>query len=746
MRKLMWIALGLALMCAISAYFDSLLAICVGLVAFVMGVMALIVGRTHARARLIGFLCAGVVLGGLVCGVYEITNLHSARSLEHKEMTLTATATDYSFPTDYGCAVEVDATIAGKVYSAQLYLNELADLAPGDGVEGTFRMDYTGGENGTFHFGDGVILLGYQRGDVLVMKAKTPPLMMFSAVLRKNIVDTLDRSFDGDIAAFAKALVLGDRTDVGYELDNAFKVTGISHIIAVSGMHVSILASAVYLLAAKRRWLMALLGVPVVLLFAAVAGFTPSVTRACMMQILLLIALVLDRDYDPLTSLGVSALIMLCINPMVITAVSFQLSFGCMAGIFLFSSRVYQRLIVFGFWAHAKRKSLLWRLRGWIAGSIAVTLGSMAFTMPLCALHFGAVSLIGILTNLLVLWLVSLIFPCVVLVAVFAFIYAPLSAFLAGIVSFPIDYLLDFVKWLAKFPLCAAYTQSVFVIIWLFVGYGMFLLFLLVRKKWTSPFAAACVIELCLVLLASWAIPRSCDVQLTVLDVGQGQCVILTAKGRTFVIDCGGEYDESAADLAAETLLSQGIYRIDGLILTHDDRDHTGGAEYLLHRIPADRVYMPPTGENTKLRSRMETVADRISYVRSDQLLRWDDCSVTIFSPVLANSDNESGISVLFSGGNCDILITGDMNTLGEALLLSGREIPKLEALVVGHHGSKSSTSDQLLRETAPEIAVISVGKDNFYGHPAQEVLDRLKEYGCEIRRTDQEGNIVFRR
>ncbi len=746
MRKLMWIALGLTLMCAATAYLDGLMVLCIGLVAVIVGITALIIGKTNIRSRILGLICVGLVLGWAVCGIYDATTLSKARCLDERDLRLNAQATDYSFQTDYGSAVAATAQIDGKRFSVQLYFYKDLDLKPGDRVEGTFRMDYTGGEDGTFHFGNGIILLGYQKGDIHITKVESVPLSLMSSVWRRNIANTIDRCFTGDNAAFAKALLLGDRTDVGYELNNAFKATGISHIIAVSGMHMSILASAVYLLAAKKRWLMALLGVPAVLVFAAVAGFTPSITRACIMQVLLLIALVLDRDYDPLTSLGIAASIMLFVNPMVITSVSFQLSFGCMAGIFLFSSRVHQRVADFGFWKDAKPKSLLMLIRRWFAGSVSLTLGSMAFTTLLCAIHFGTVSLIGVITNLVVIWLVSILFPCIILVCMVAAVSTPMAVGFAAIIGLPMGWMLSFVQWLAKFPLCAVYTQSIFIVIWLIVGYGMFLLFLLMRRKETSAFAAACMIELCLALLISWAIPRSCDVQLTVLDVGQGQCVILTAKGRTFVIDCGGDYDESAADLAAETLLSQGIYRVDGLILTHYDRDHAGGAEYLLKRIPADRVYLSPAGDIPKLRNSIETAAgDGATYVREDKLLTWDGCSITIFAPVLANSDNESGISVLFSGENCDILITGDMSTLGEVLLLSTKTIPKLEVLVVGHHGSKSSTSERLLETTMPETAIISVG-ENSYGHPAKTVLDRLEKYGCEIRRTDVEGTIVFRR
>lgn len=746
MRKLMWIALGFALMCAVSAYLGGFAVNCIGIVSVAVGLTAMVVGRSNIRGRIVALICIGAVLGWLVCGIYETATLSKAIRLDQREIHIRAQVTDYSFETDYGTAAAVTIEVDGDDFSAQLYFNEILHLKPGDWVEGNFRMDYTGGEDATYHFGKGILLLGYQREDVTVTVTDKVPLSLQSAVWRRELVQTIDRCFAPDSAAFAKALLLGDRTDVDYELNTAFKVTGISHVVAVSGMHVSILSSAIYFMAARKRWLMALLGIPAVLLFAAVVGFTPSITRACIMQVLLLVALVLDRDYDPMTSLGLTAMIMLCMNPVMITSVSFQLSFGCMAGIFLFSGRIYQRLAGMKFWADAKAKTALARLRHWISGSLSVTLGAMFFTTPLCAVHFGAVSLVGILTNLLVLWLVSIIFPCIILVCLVAAIHVPLASLLATIVTIPMEWMLSFIRWLAKFPLCAVYTQSVFIVIWLAVVYGFVAVFML-RRKGVTVLAGACVITLCFALVASWAVPRTCDVQMTVLDVGQGQCVILTAKNRTFVIDCGGDYDESTADLAAQTLLSQGIYHVDGLIVTHYDRDHAGGAEYLLTRIPTDRVFLSPAGDIPQLRQNIEAVAgDAVTYVDEDMKLSWDGCAVTVFSPVLGNSDNESGISVLFSGENCDILITGDMSALGERLLLMSHQIPKLEVLVAGHHGADSSTSERLLEQTWPDTVMISVGEDNRYGHPAQSVMDRLTKFGCEIRRTDKEGTIVFRR
>ncbi len=229
--------------------------------------------------------------------------------------------------------------------------------------------------------------------------------------------------------------------------------------------------------------------------------------------------------------------------------------------------------------------------------------------------------------------------------------------------------------------------------------------------------------------------------------MGQGQCILLQSDGKTYLIDCGGDSDTNAADLAAETLLSQGISRLDGVIVTHYDGDHAGGVGYLLSRVPADAVFLPDSpDEDGVLETILPYCDGREIFVEEDLLLRWGDTNVSIFAPILSSSDNERGLCVLFRDENCDILITGDLSSLGEKLLLMEKDIPELTALVVGHHGSKSSTCDALLQATSPEYAFISVGEDNYYGHPHADVMNRLEKCGCIIYRTDQHGTILFRR
>ena len=276
------------------------------------------------------------------------------------------------------------------------------------------------------------------------------------------------------------------------------------------------------------------------------------------------------------------------------------------------------------------------------------------------------------------------------------------------------------------------------------------MILLLIAGKGKRPLISCCIaaLGLSVAMLLGWTEPMLSDSRITALNIGQGQCVILQSRSRTYVVDCGGDYAEDAADCCAEELLSMGIRRLDGLILTHYDADHAGGVKYLLQRIDTNALYLNPVVENSAMVDEIiaESEDAQVIWVASDLLLKSEGLEITLFAPGGTASGNESSIAVLFQTEKCDTLITGDMSALRERLLLKRTRLPELEVLVVGHHGAKTSTSEELLEVTSPEVAIISVGEDNSYNHPAPEVLGRLKAAGCMIYRTDEWGDIVYRR
>ena len=747
MRKLMWFTIGFAPAVALCAYVGFFPAMLIALTVCAIGAVAASI--RWKKLRIPAFILAGAATAMVFFLCFREIYLQPASVADGKEQVISAEVTDYSYETDYGGAVEATVRLDGRSYGAVVYLDEYVHLIPGDRVEGVFRLRCTNGgrEEATYHRGNGILLLCYPESELNIIKTDQIPARYYPVVLRRTLLAYIDETFPADTACFAKALLLGEKTDLPYEISTAFKISGISHIIAVSGLHVSILFAIVTLITGKRRILMALIGIPVLVLFAAVAGFTPSVTRACLMQILFLVAMVCNKEYDPPTSLAFAALAMLIVNPFVITSASFQLSVGCMAGIFLFSMRITGWINGFSFWKEWKGKRFKVRLRNWISSGVGITLSAMFFTTPLVAYYFGTVSLVGILTNLLTLGPVSLCFYGTMAVCVISGIWPGLAGVAAWCVSWVMRYVIAVAKLLASLPLAAVYTQSIFIVAWLVLCYVLILIFLFARKRQSFILISCGVCGLCMALMLSWSEPLLDDTRMTVLDVGQGQCVIFQSGGRTFLIDCGGDSDTEAADLAADTLLSQGIFRLDGVIVTHYDRDHAGGIGHLLSRIPADAVFLPSSpDEDGMLETILPYCRGKEVFVDRDMSLAWDDASFEIFAPILSFSDNERGLCVLFGDENCDILITGDLSSLGEKILLAEKDIPELTALVAGHHGSKNSTCQELLEATTPEYVFISAGEDNYYGHPHPDVLIRLAQAGCHVFRTDRQGTIIFRR
>ena len=666
--------------------------------------------------------------------------------MDGQAVSLDIEITGYDRPSEYGVTVDGKTELEGKTYPVQLYINDSVTLSPGDRVEGGFVLRYTGGgaEKPTYHQGKGVFLLCYPKGENTVLYQDRVPTRYFTAIWRQKILTWLDTLFPEDTAPFAKALLLGDTASLDYETKWTMKTAGVYHIVAVSGMHVSILFALVYLLCGKQRILTAVIGMPALLLFAALAGFSHSIIRACIMQGLMILAMLVNKEYDPPTSLAAAVLLILISNPLSITSVSLQLSAGCMIGIFLFTQKIHGYLLKGTKLESVKGKTLKARLVRWVVGSVSVTLGAMSLTTPLCAIYFGSVSLSGILTNLLILWMISVLFYGIVAACLLGAIWLPVGMFIGRVISLPTRMILWVTDMISKLPVSAVYTSSIYIVAWLIFSYVLLTVFLKTKKKYPAVLIVCILAGLLGAVTCSYLEPRMDDYRVTAVDVGQGQCLLLQTDGRFYMVDCGGDNGDDAAEEATKLLLSQGIFRLDGLILTHYDADHAGGALQLLSRIPADTIYLPVLDGANELRDALvQQHGNRVHWVKEDLVL--ENADITVYPSSETKDDNESSLCILFQPENCDILITGDRSEVGERELMERAKLPDLEILVAGHHGSRTSTSWELLNATRPEIVIISVGENNSYGHPTWETLERLRLFGCSIYRTDFEGTIIFR-
>ncbi len=749
MRKLVYFTLGFAGASLFGSCFYGSWMLPACAAAFLLAGVIFAFRSEEKDHRRVCVMLLGLAMGFGWFALYDEAYVGIARGMDGQTLSVQIIASDYSYETDYGSAVEGTVSLNGRQYRVKAYLKEKETVTPGDQINGNFRFRLTtdgGREDPTSHRSEGIFLLAYPKSKASIVQAEQIPKICLPALWRQKLLTSIGEIFPERTAGFAAALLLGDRTGIDYELNTAFKVSGISHVIAVSGLHVSILFGLLYTLTGRKRVLSCLVGTPALVLFAAVVGFTPSITRACIMQSLMLIASLTDREYDPPTALAFAVLVMLVVNPLTILSISFQLSVGCLIGIFLFAQRIREYLIAPERLNVGKGKDIRTRLKRWAATSVSVTVSATVVTTPLVAYHFGCVSLVGIVTNLLVLWVISFIFYGILLCLGISLFSAGVAGIAAKVISLPILYVTGMAKLLSKVPMAAVYIVSPYVVAWLVGVYVLLGIFLLQKRKQTLLLLVCAVSTLLLSQILSWTEPLWDDVRMTVLDVGQGQCILLQSEGKTYMVDCGGDDGEAAADLAAETLLSQGISRLDGIILTHYDADHSGGIGYLLTRIRCDELILPDLAdENAVVPGLKAQTNGMVRYIDRDTVLTFGECRMTVIGPYSYKSGNESSLCVLFQRENCDILITGDRGEIGELMLLQEHQLPQLDVLIAGHHGSATSTGGDLLAATVPKLAIISVGENNHYGHPSSAVLKRLEAIGCQVRRTDLDGTILYR-
>ena len=285
------------------------------------------------------------------------------------------------------------------------------------------------------------------------------------------------------------------------------------------------------------------------------------------------------------------------------------------------------------------------------------------------------------------------------------------------------------------------------MVIWLVYVYLLLASYLIFRIELRRYIVPACLSAavLCLALVFTSLLSESPRLSVTALDVGQGQCIVVTSGAYTEVIDCGSDSGRDAGDILTKYLQSRGRTTIDLLVLTHFHTDHAVGVREVLSRNRVLTLAAPDPSVGGNLSEEIIMLARQrgIQVITVTQDLRavLGDETVNLYAPLGAAGENERGLSVLCSQEGFDVLVTGDMGVGNERLLVSEKRLPDVELLIAGHHGSKNATSDELLSAVTPEATVISVGF-NTYGHPAPETLLKLAQAGIIVYRTDVDGTV----
>ena len=713
-------------------------------------------------ARYGRLLSLGSLAGLGCCLVFAALITVPARSLSGAEGEVRVLATEYPSPSSYSYKLRGQLLREnGLPIGVQLYLpygEEGAELEPGDELTLSARLLLASEKVESDIFAArGTPLFAYARSAYTVTgRAALAELRFLPQRLARVIREKIAAVFPPFAVPFMKAVLTGDRGELNAE--TAFyadlRTTGAAHIVAVSGMHVAFLVALLRLLFGRKR-LGNLLTIPLVFAFMAVTGFSPSVVRAGVMQIMLLAASALRRDYDGLTALSLALMLLLLLNPVSVKNAGLQLSFAATLGLMLYSGRLRALFCApfaqEGRLARWGKAPLLGRVLRFVAATLAATLAALVFTLPLSALYFGTVSLIAPVTNLLALPLATLIFSAGLLVTALGFVWFPAAAALAWGPAALVWLLRAAAEALARLPFASVSTDSVYVRAWLAFLYAELLLLLLLprgRGK-LRLFAASNLLVLACALSLTALRGRAGKLHGTVLDVGQGQSILLVSGGETALVDCGGSLGTNAGDLAAEKLHSLGTGELKYLILTHFHADHANGAIELLRRVRVESLLCPePQPEDAAgfeiveyARSLGVPVEFREGETREYPL---GESTLTVVPPLVGGEANERGLSILCACGDFEALITGDMDAETEQRLLAALPLPDIEVLAAGHHGSSGSNSETLLAACAPETVIVSVGEGNPYGHPARAALDRFAAIGAEVYRTDLNGDVDF--
>ena len=751
MRKLAVAALYFAVAVFLSRYFvpfDWLL-IC-GAVAALLSLFGLLFSGINRKRVIIALL--SVAVGFLWCWVYTTVFVKPYWHLHEQDVSINAVVTDYPVarePRGYRVDVSYKQSGSPAVGVRLYYYNEL-ELKPGDVIEVSARMRRTDitddGDRYDLLSSRGIFLSAGVSGNINIVDS-TNSLRFLPKRIANSIALKIDEIFPDDMSHFMQALLMGKRDGLYRDtaLSASLSASGIIHIVSISGMHIAFLMGFLALVIRNKR-LFSFYGIPLLLLFMAMTGFTPAVTRAGIMQIFLIFAPLFRRERDSITSLSAALLVLLFVNPYSAASIGLHLSFGATLGIILFTSRINTAISEALRGNKVYRKKPLRSVINFITTNLATTIGALILTMPLTAIHFGYVSLLAPLTNLLTIGVVSFAFPLGLLAALIGFINSHIGAVVAFPVSQAARYIIFIARSFASVPYAVVYSSNAYIMFWLAYVYIVFTMLPLLKARLRQYIYPVCIslILLFTVILVSPLVPSVNDNSVTVLDVGQGMCVVVTTDHHIMVVDCGSNSFNNAGETAHEYIMNIGRTAIDLLVVTHFHDDHVNGIEFLLSRISVSALVIPDP-EGSFLAEDIINLARRrgtdIIYVTEALTFTLDETQVLIYPPLGAGDENERGLSIL-TIGDINTLITGDMNSSSERALLRFVALPKLDLLVVGHHGSRNSTSEELLTATMPGIAVIPVGKNSF-GHPTQEVLDRLEQVGAIVYRTDEHGHVT---
>jgi competence protein ComEC len=602
------------------------------------------------------------------------------------------------------------------------------------------------------------------------------PVLEWVYSLRHRLADVIADVLPEPQASLVQGVVLGMRSNIPESLQTDFARSGTAHLLAISGLHLSIVAGILLAfgsrLFGRRYHIYIWLTLVAIWSYAVITGMNPPVMRAAIMASLFLAAELLGRQRSAITALTFAGAVMVGINPQILWGASFQLSFLAMVGLILVAP-----------WLQAQGRRAIGATLGesgvaasitaYISDTFCVTLGIVVIVWPLIAYYFGIVSLVAPLATFLALPALPGIIITGALAAGVGIIALPVAQVVGWLAWLFASYMLAVVTGMAAFPLSSidtgiidarlvwAYYAVIAGIIWLYhrrpklsaVGAPAINFVERLPKKWLLP-----PLLVVAVLSTTFAVSLPDDnLHVSVLDIGQGDAILIQTPGHQDILIDGGPSPQEL-NLALGQKMPFWDRTIDLVVLTHPHADHITGLIDVLQRYRVKQVLFPYVEYQSPLYDEwlrlIEEQGIKCTFAQAGQQINTgnEDITIEVLHPenplpdYIEPDGDDIGVVLRVCYGEVSFLLTADVSQEVEAELIKHRANISCTVLKVGHHGSNSSTGAGFLATVDPTIAVISVGADNTYGHPDEEVLARLGEEIGEdnIYRTDEHGTVEF--
>ena len=565
-------------------------------------------------------------------------------------------------------------------------------------------------------------------------------------------------------AGLMSAMILGDMALLDDDIKKLYQANGISHIIAISGLNVSLLGISLFQLLRKVRLsilLATVLAIFIIFSYGVLTNFSVSTNRAVVMLILFMIAGVIGKTYDLLSATSLSALIILIQSPMQIYNAGFLLSFCAMLGIALINPII----------------SAIIPIKNIFIDVLCLSVSIQIVTFPIILYFFYEFPLYSVLINIIILPLSSIIVLMGIIAGILGCLFTPFGIFSIGCVHF----ILSFYEFVCRIGLelpgrsLLTGRPSMLTII---TYYSVIILFVALNHGRKRRLSIILLSFLIIILVK----PRNIDLNVTFLDMGQGDGIFMeTHSGNTYLIDGGSSDVKNVGQYRLVPFLkASGVWELDYAIVTHTDADHISGLKELINamedasrlnestykgNIVIRHLILPNTSMKDDSYISLVTLAElkgiEVLYISKGDVIRDGEITITCLHPsaLYATTSRNAYSTVLsVSYKQFDLLLTGDLEADGEELvtnllknnILNDSEEPvkvatDYDVLKVAHHGSKYSTSEDFLNIIKPEFAVISCGKDNSYGHPHDELIERLEEVKSDILITTECGAIIIK-